>query len=56
MATQESLDIIDANDPTRARYADYMLSRIFDAIFTVCLNRSTASKHLMLRKEYVSKS
>jgi hypothetical protein len=30
MATQESFDIIDAYDPTRTRYAVYMLSRIFD--------------------------
>jgi hypothetical protein len=30
MATRESLNIIDAYDPTRTRYADYMLSGIFD--------------------------
>jgi hypothetical protein len=30
MATQESLDIIDLYDPTKTRFADYMLSGIFD--------------------------
>ncbi|KAE9381913.1 HET-domain-containing protein [Stipitochalara longipes BDJ] len=30
MATQESLDIIDLYDPTETRFADYMLSGIFD--------------------------